>query len=270
MAVAAGETSDSLPVQVARAGRSISVIVTAMNEERNLRASVDAALRAVAPRFPRYEIIIVDDGSDDGTFEIARSLADANARIRVHRNSRNLGLGRSYRIGIDLAACEYTSWVAGNNMLSLAALERVYDRVGERDMVVSYILQDVRPLRRRIVSRAFTLVMNRLFSLNMHYYTGPCVFRSDVAKRLPSGAPGSVFVAELLIRLLRERQSYVEVGLQPLPRSGGATKTFRFKNVLDVFASVIRLFWELRVAGGKRTRRTDVRVSEDDRAVHSR
>ncbi len=250
--------------------RSISVIVTAMNEEGNLRPAVESVIRAVAPRFLRYEVIIIDDGSTDRTFEIAQSLAAGNPRIRVHRNARNLGLGRSYRLGIDLAAHPYTSWVAGNNMLSQEALARVYDRVGERDMVVSYILRDVRPLRRRVVSRAFTVVMNLLFSLNMPYYTGPCVFRSEVARRIPSGAPGSLFVAELLIRLLRMRQTYVEVGLQPLPRSGGTTKTFRLKNVVDVFVSVIRLFWELRLRPGRRAQGREAGVSEDDRAVHSR
>ena len=84
------------------------------------------------------------------------------------------------------------------------------------------------------------------------------------------GAPGSLFVAELLIRLLRACQTCVAVGLQPLPRSGGATKTFRLKNVVDVFASVIRLFWLLRLRpAGARAHGPDVGV-EDDRALHSR
>lgn len=252
-------------------GRSISVVVTAMNEEGNLARAVDSVVRAVAPRFVRYEIIIVDDGSTDRTFEIANTLAAAHPRIRVHRNARNLGVGRSYRTGIQLAAYEYTSWVAGNNMLSQEALERVYDRVGERDMVISYVLRDVRPIERRIISRVFTLGMNLLFSLNMRYYTGPCVFRSAVAKRFPVGAQGSLFVAELLVRLLRAHQTYLEVGIQPLRRSSGATKTFRLKNIVNVFGSVMRLFWDLRVRGvfGAGAQ-LDVDVTESSQAVRSR
>jgi glycosyltransferase involved in cell wall biosynthesis len=251
--------------------RSISVIVTALNEEGNLAPTVDAVVRAAAPRFPRYEVIVIDDGSSDRTAEIAQSLAAANPRIRLHRNPRNLGLGRSYRIGIDLASNTYTSWVAGNNMVPREALERIYDRVGERDMVISYIVRDVRGLRRRLMSRAFTICMNLLFSVRMRYYTGPCVYRSALAKRLPMRAHGSLFVAELLVRLLRARQTYAEVGLQPLPRSSGATKTFRIRNVLDVFASMMRLFWELRVyrAAGS-AREADVRVSRKGPVVPTR
>jgi glycosyltransferase involved in cell wall biosynthesis len=226
---------------------SVSVIVSAMNEEHNLRPTVEAVVRAAAPRFTRYEVIIVDDGSTDRTPEIAAQLSAENPNVRVHRNRRNLGLGRSYAIGIDLAANEYTSWVAGNNMVPQEALERIYDRAGETDMVISYILSDVRGFKRRAISRTFTRLMNLLFGIRMRYYTGPCIYRSDVAKRLKMKAQGSFFVAELLVRLIRSGQRYVEVGLQPIPRSAGSTKTFRMKNVMDVFGSMLGLFWELRV-----------------------
>jgi glycosyltransferase involved in cell wall biosynthesis len=227
--------------------RSLSVIVSALNEEGNLRPTVEAVAGAVAQRFARYEIIIVDDGSLDRTPMIAAALCAENTHIRVHRNPVNLGLGRSYRTGIDLAVHEYTSWVAGNNMVPQEALERIYDRAGERDMVISYILRDVRGFERRLISRTFTVLMNLLFGVRMRYYTGPCVYRSDVAKRLRMRAQGSFFVAELLVRLIKSGQRYVEVGLQPIPRSAGSTKTFRIRNVMDVFGSMLRLFWELRV-----------------------
>src|SRR5262249_13936267 len=223
------------------------------------------------PRFLQYEVIIVDDGSHDRTFEIAQGLAAENSHVRVHRNPRNLGLGRSYRIGIELAIYEYTSWAAGSNMLPEEALARVYDRVGERDIVISYVLRDSRPLSRRVISRAFTIGMNVLFSVKMRYYTGPPVFRSAVAKRLPARARGSLYVAELLVRLLRAGETYVEVGLQPLPRSSGATKTFRLKNVVDVFSGVMHLFWELRIRSVfGATTRSDVSMPGSDPAVRSR
>jgi dolichol-phosphate mannosyltransferase len=247
---------------------TVSVIVSAMNEEDNLRPTVEAVVRAAAPRFARYEVIIVDDGSQDRTAEITAQLSADNPNIRVHRNPRNLGLGRSYGIGIDLAANEYTSWVAGNNMVPQGALERIYDRAGETDMVISYILTDARNLKRRAISRTFTRLMNLLFGIRMRYYTGPCIYRSDVAKRIRMRAQGSFFVAELLVRLIKSGQRYVEVGLQPIPRSAGSTKTFRMRNVIDVFGSMMRLFWELRIR--RRTELAadpDVCVAESSRTV---
>ena len=96
MTVAMSDRAAAAQSPSSPADRSISVIVTAMNEEGNLRPAVEAVACAVAPRFLRYEIIIVDDGSTDRTPEVARSLVAGDARIRVHRNVRNLGVGRSY------------------------------------------------------------------------------------------------------------------------------------------------------------------------------
>ena len=271
MTVATAETADRTPSGASPAAKSISVIVTAMNEEGNLKPTVDAVVGAVAPRFVTYEIIIIDDGSHDRTLAIAESLSAENPRIRVYRNPRNMGLGCSYGVGIALAANEYMSWVAGNNLVPQEALERIYDRVGERDMVISYIVRDVRGFNRRMMSRAFTISMNLLFSVKVRYYTGPCVYKTAVARRLPARAHGSLFVAELLVRLLRARQTYVEVGLQPLPRSSGSTKTFRLRNLIDVFGSVLRLFWELRVRGPLGlAREPDVSLTDNDPAVPSR
>jgi dolichol-phosphate mannosyltransferase len=272
MTVVMTDPAGAAPAAVPRHDRSISIVVTAMNEQGNLEPAVESVVRAVASRFLDYEVIIVDDGSTDRTSEIARSLAARNPRIRVHRNPRNLGLGRSYRIGIDLATNEYIGWVAGNNMLSAAALGAVYDRVGERDMVISYVLEDIRPLNRRIISRAFVVGMNLLFAVRLRYYTGPPVFKAAVAKRFPPGVTsGSLFVAEVLIRLLNAGQTYVEVGLHPQPRSSGATKTFRVKNILGVCRGMMRLFWALRVRRlvGEPAA-TDVHVSKSDTPMRSR
>src|SRR3982074_1670160 len=95
---------------------TVSVIVSAMNEEDNLRPTVEAVVRAAAPRFGRYETIIVDDGSQDRTAEITAQLSAENPNIRVHRNPHTLGLGRSYGIGIDLPANEYTPGGGAHNL----------------------------------------------------------------------------------------------------------------------------------------------------------
>src|SRR5438132_621669 len=94
MTVAIAERGDHpMSALLPPSAKSISVIVTALNEEGNLEPTVDSVVRAVSPRFADYEVIVIDDGSTDRTFEIAESLAAENPKIRVHHNPRNLGLG---------------------------------------------------------------------------------------------------------------------------------------------------------------------------------
>ena len=233
--------------QPAQLKRSLSVIVTAMNEQGNLRPTVEAVVESVSARFEPYEIIVIDDGSTDRTPMVAADLMTENTRIRVHRNPVNRGLAYSYRRGLELATLEYTSWVAGNNLVPPAAFNDIYDRVGEADMVVSYIKTDVRRRSRQILSRTFTTVVNTLFGTRLRYFTGPCVYRTEVAKRIRHISHGSMFVVETVLRLVKSGQRYVEVGLDPLPRSSGASKTFRPRNVAGIAVSLLHLFWEIRV-----------------------
>lgn len=238
--------------------QSVTILVTAMNEEGNLIPTVDNVVAAVTPRFPDYEILILDDGSTDETGAIADRLAAANPRIRVHRNGTNRGLGYSMRRGIALADRPHMAWVAANNIVPLKGLEDVYDRVDTADVVLSYVIMDTRGIARRAISRTFIIVMNLLFGLRLRYYTGPWICGTEALKRIKTIGQGSMVVPEIPVRLIYAGQSYVEVGLQPQPRTSGKTKTFRFANFVFAATSIVHLFWSARVVGSRvRVKRTN-------------
>lgn len=223
-----------------------------MNEIGNLEPMVTSIVAAASPRFADFEVIIVDDGSADGTCELADRLAGADARIRVHHNGQNRGLAYSYRQGIALAGKAYTGWVAGNNIVPRKALEDIYDRVGEADVILSYVITDVRGTTRRMISRLFTTAVNVLFGQHLRYYTGPCVYRTEPLRRVRTITEGSMIVPEIVLRMVRSARTYIEVPLQPQARTSGRTKTFHLRNVLFVGLSMARLFWDIRIAGAFR------------------
>ena len=234
---------------------SLSVIVTAMNEIGNLAPTVENVLAAAAPRVADVEVIIVDDGSTDGTSDLADRLAQSDPRIVVHHNGRNRGLAYSYKQGIARASKQYTSWVAGNNIVPRKGMEDLYDRVGAVDTVLTYVLTDVRGLFRRTISRSLTIAVNLLFGVRMRYYTGPCVYRSDVLKQQVCICEGSMIVPEILLRMVKTGLPYVEIPLQPQSRTSGSTKTFRLRNLVAAAGSLLRLFWNIQVLGARRNRR---------------
>lgn len=87
----------------------VTVLIPAYNEaamlEKNL-ASIHAGLCALAPRF-RSEILVIDDGSSDATWEIAGRIGAELRGIRRLRHSMNLGLGQALRTGFANAAGDY-------------------------------------------------------------------------------------------------------------------------------------------------------------------
>src|SRR3954465_11835759 len=75
------------------ATRSLSVFVPAYNEVGNLAPTVETIMRALSVSVEDYEVIVVDDGSTDGTSEVADVLAARYPEVRVIHNPRNMGIG---------------------------------------------------------------------------------------------------------------------------------------------------------------------------------
>jgi polyisoprenyl-phosphate glycosyltransferase len=80
----------------------LSIVVPAFNEADNLPTLIDR-LRAVLQPYPDYEILIVNDGSTDGSTRLLRALSEADPRIRFLSFSRNFGHQMALRAGLEHA-----------------------------------------------------------------------------------------------------------------------------------------------------------------------
>jgi glycosyltransferase involved in cell wall biosynthesis len=81
----------------------LSVVVPAYNEAKTIASVLEKVLAQPSVR----EVIVVDDCSTDGTWELLQTLAASNSKIRVTRHSRNEGKGAALRTGISLATAPY-------------------------------------------------------------------------------------------------------------------------------------------------------------------
>ena len=81
----------------------VSVVVPLYNEQGSIQLLYDSITSAIVDTFPDYEIIFVDDGSSDGTFDLARQLAADDSKLRVLKFRRNYGQTPAMAAGIDHA-----------------------------------------------------------------------------------------------------------------------------------------------------------------------
>src|SRR5262249_38109348 len=83
-------------------GLDLSVVAPVLNEQDSVRELHRRLTEALQP-LGSYEIVIVDDGSSDGTWELLRALAGADSRLRLLRLSRNFGHQVAMTAGLDAA-----------------------------------------------------------------------------------------------------------------------------------------------------------------------
>ena len=207
-----------------------------------MAAAVVRCLAAGARHFADVEVIVVDDGSTDGTGAIADELARRDGRIRVVHHERPRNLGYAYKAGVALARCEHVIMFPGDNEGSDEQLDAVLSRAGTADIVINYISNpQVRPWSRRVVSRAFVGLANALFGLRLRYYNGTVLHRTALVRAIEIRTDSFAYQAEALVKLLRAGRSYVEVGTPIAPRAAGRTKAFRLKNAVEVGRTLLRL-----------------------------
>ncbi len=243
---------------------SLSIIVPCYNEEENVRGTVESIARAMREtgRFSATEILIFNDRSTDRTGEVAEGLRKRRRNIRVIHNERNMGFGYNYTEGVRQATKDYIMMVPGDNEIPSDALAAIFRDVGSADIIIPYTVNpEVRPFARRVLSRAFVMLFNALFGLDLRYYNGPCVIEAGLLKNVPMTTHGFAYMAAILVRLLRAGATYKEVPMRIQYRESGASKALRPRNIMSVLSTIAGLFVEVRVLQRDQYSRTPLRVN---------
>ncbi len=241
---------------------SLSLLIPALNEEPYIRPTVIEAIQAVERYFEKYEVILIDDGSRDRTGAIMDELARTHKNVRVIHNETNLGLGLTYQKGIAAAQHDYLAWISGDGGMLSQSWPAMLERVGTADIVTSYIvnLGEAKSGLRYLLSVCYTRLMRMLSGRKLKYFNGPCVHRVDLLRTIQIYSPGFGVHSEILVKLLREGHSCVEVGIQC--RRDVNSTTLKLRNILRVLRTIYHLI-SVRLGGrsGAARRRADVDAS---------
>jgi glycosyltransferase involved in cell wall biosynthesis len=96
----------------------VSVLIPAFNAERWLGAAIQSALDQT---WPRKEVIVVDDGSRDGTLQVARSFVSSGVRVVTQRNA---GASAARNRALSLAQGDYIQWLDADDLLAPDKIEQ--------------------------------------------------------------------------------------------------------------------------------------------------
>lgn len=222
--------------------KSVSILVSAYNEEENIENAVQSVKRALKNITSDYQIIIVNDGSRDKTGEISRKMASKDKRILLIDHKVNKGLGDTFRIAVKKASKKYFTLFPGDNEMDWRSLRELVKETSGADIVFSYTTGPVkRPVYRRFLSSAFTIVTNLLFGLNVKYYNGPFILKTSLLKKLKLITKDYLIFAELKIKLLKNGASYKETPFRNLGRKHGKSKAFSLANIVSSLKTLVLL-----------------------------
>lgn len=102
----------------------ISIIIPIYNKQRFIRKCLQSVLNQT---YPNTEVIIIDDCSTDNSYEICKQAAETDSKIRLYRNSENIGHLRTRYIGIQKSKSNWITFVDADDWLENDAISRLYE-----------------------------------------------------------------------------------------------------------------------------------------------
>ena len=189
--------------------KSLSSIVPCKDEGASVYRVMESITHAYTSLNLHGEIIVIDDGSSDNTFEEAKRfkqaeiVVDSGVNIKILRHTVCRGLGYSFFEGVRNAESEFVILIPGDGEICpYHALELFPYLSLHADVIVPYTLNaNIRKPYRRIISKLFTRLINMIFWVNFSYTNGSIIWKR------------SLYLAEALIKLklIETPVRYIEI-----------------------------------------------------------
>lgn len=170
----------------------LSIVIPAWNEAKRIGPSLARSVAVLKRLEPSHEILVVDDGSSDGTLNVARAAAADAACFRGLVNETNLGKGGAVRRGMLEAAGDYVLFCDADESTPMAALEDFlpHARAGRAVIIGTRKNAEARIERhqswlRESLGKGFTWLAQRLAGVRVTDFTcGFKLFRRDAAREI--------------------------------------------------------------------------------------
>jgi glycosyltransferase involved in cell wall biosynthesis len=212
---------DTAKLNAEAPGVEVSVVIPCLNEAGSIEACVSAAREAIAGAGYRGEVVVVDNGSTDGSGELA-----AEAGARVVREPRR-GYGNAYLAGLASTSGEYIVMMDADLTYDVGELPRFVEALADGgDLVLGNRLEQSHPgampwLHRHVGNPLLTRLLNRLFGTDVQdAHCGMRAIRRDALSRLELRTGGMEFASEMLIRAAKAGLDLRQFPIGYYPRHG--------------------------------------------------
>jgi glycosyltransferase AglD len=231
----------------------VSVIIPVYNDRFSLERAIPVSIDTLSRLAPAFEVIIAEDGSDDGSAEFVEEYSKSDSRVRLLHSEQRQGRGRALNRAITDAQGSIVCYCDVDLATDMRHLEEMIDsiRQGYDISTGSRLMPDsdiVRSGGREVASRSYNFLVRSL--LGSRVFDHQCGFkafnREHILAILPTIRDNHWFWdTEILVRAQKNGYRVREF---PVHWRAGKGTTVRIKDVFVMGSAIMRLWWQIHVS----------------------
>jgi dolichyl-phosphate beta-glucosyltransferase len=233
----------------AEASPELSIVIPCFNEEQRLPRTIELIEQYLARVGTPYELILVDDGSIDGTRQIMDAAAERNRSVRLEALPQNRGKGRALAEGVAVARGAEVLVTDADLSTPIEEIDKLRAEL-RNGAGVAIASRALRGSRVEVSQPAYRVLMGKAFNLLVQAVLLPGIwdtqcgfklFRADVAHDVFAGltTDGFGYDPEVLYRAKKRGVRIAEVPV--VWRNSAPTKVSPIKSSIDMFKHVVRV-----------------------------
>ena len=181
-----------------------------------------------------YEVIVINDGSEDDTASVLEELARNEPRVKVVHHERNMGYGAALRTGFTQASKDLVFYTDGDGQYDVRELASLYPLLTDGvDVINGFKKRRADELPRKLLGDMYSRFARLLFSLPIRDVD--CDFRllrRTALRRVQLGSSSGAICIELVYKLHRAGCVFVEAAVPHYPRTHGRSQFFTLRRVM--------------------------------------
>ena len=223
---------------------SISVCIPALDEEKTLNAVVEDLISNLSSEAKELDIIIVDDGSTDSTSKIADEIKNKYYFVKVIHHQKNLGIGKSFRDALAIATGDYFFCFPADGEDKASCIKQFLPYLDKSTAVTCHHREyDRRSRGRRLISKIYTSILNKIFNMKLKYYNGTTVFPTKTLQSVNLVSCGFFVFAESLIKMASKGTEIKEISVPIAKREHGKSKALTLFSLSQIIGDLIKVKW---------------------------
>jgi dolichol-phosphate mannosyltransferase len=242
------EINDNVSLQIQR----ISVVIPVFNQQGKISYSLKRITKVIESYFKDYELIVVNDGSTDGTLDVLRYLAstDPQRHTRVLSYTPNRGKGYAVRQGILQSLGEVVMFLDGDLDISPDLIKDYVEKLDKYDLVIAskrHAGSNVKvPTSRMIMSRAFNLIVNLATGIHQSdTQAGFKVGKGEIMRTIFRNVNVNRYAFDIELFTIA---SVLHYRIHEMPVIMKIDRRFKLKDILRMSIDLIKIVYKYRIA----------------------